>query len=274
MAGGAKGADLVDPASLEPTAGAPSDALVELLSGARDAEVASAVASDAETVLCVPGALRATGELVHLEGAAHAHEVVRREAARARRVHEGELGVERGPPSFARDDLVPRANVRIRGRRRSQPEDERADPEKRASADDRHAAATADVGDGRVGELGEPLGLERLVGVDAVDEVMRRRRALGRRGLTRADVEAAVDLDAVGSDDLAAKPVGEADGELGLAARGRADNDKELVRGRRRSMSRQAARRFGPDRVGASFFRPAWFIAGRRASRARSSRCA
>src|SRR5262249_28602812 len=63
----------------------------------------------------------------------------------------------------------------------------------------------------------------------AVDEVMRRPRALVGRGLAGSDVEAAIDLHAVGADDLAAPGLGELDGELGLPARGGPDHDEQLA---------------------------------------------
>ena len=48
--------------------------------------------------------------------------------------------------------------------------------------------------------------------------------ALGERELGGADVHAAVELHGVGVDDLAAEALGQVEGEVGLAGRGRPDD--------------------------------------------------
>ena len=68
---------------------------------------------------------------------------------------------------------------------------------------------------------------------------MRRARSLFERRFSRADIEVPVDLHAVGAHDLAAEALGERDGELGLAGRGRPDDHDqgrlaEIAHGRRK----------------------------------------
>ena len=60
--------------------------------------------------------------------------------------------------------------------------------------------------------------------VERVEQVVRDAAALGGRQLGGADVHAAVDLHRVGVDDLAAEPLGEVEGQPGLARRGGADD--------------------------------------------------
>ena len=69
---------------------------------------------------------------------------------------------------------------------------------------------------------------EARVGVDQVQAEMRDARAVRGRDLGRADVHAAEDLPRVGADDLhVAEGVGQGQGELRLAGRGRAGDDEE-----------------------------------------------
>ena len=94
---------------------------------------------------------------------------------------------------------------------------------------------------------------ERLVGLDEIEAEVRDARPVGGRGLGRPDVEAAEDLAGVGRDDrdraaVALDRLGEPDGQLGLAGRGRpADHDQRrhlrLVRHAPTSAPRSA---YGP----------------------------
>jgi hypothetical protein len=87
-------------------------------------------------------------------------------------------------------------------------------------------------------DRGPRLGLElrhrhRLGRVVGVEQVVRDPATLRRRRLRGADVHAPVDRHRVGVDDLAAEPLGEVEGERGLAGGGRADHghDRDTAHG-------------------------------------------
>ena len=171
-------------------------------------------------------------------------DVVRMKPRRRRRVDARELLVERATSALLDDRAMPRADRLVGGGRRREADHERADPEVRAAAEHRHLASRADVLDGALGEAGERHRVRRLERIEHVDEVMGRSRALLGRRLSGADVEAAVDLHAVGGDDLAADALARRDRELRLAGRGRARRRRAGARASlRTSATARATRR-------------------------------
>ena len=146
------------------------------------------------------------------------------------------------------------ANRRVAARRLGQTEEERLGPQERPAAQDRALAARADVRDRSLRRLRINRRVDGLERIDRVDEVMRHAPALLRGRLARADVEAAVDLHAVGAHDLAADALGDTHRELGLARRRRSDDREERLRIRLGDGARAA---------------DALFVSGRRVARDR-----
>ena len=100
-----------------------------------------------------------------------------------------------------------------------------------SAGDDGEASAQRDVVEGLAGEPDELEEMEFLVGADDVDEVVGYlvgRFAVVGEVLAGADVEAGVDLPAVGGDDFAVEGPGEGDGEARLARGGWAGDDEGL----------------------------------------------
>src|SRR6185295_18797744 len=110
---------------------------------------------------------------------------------------------------------------------------ERANPQEASAADDRHAPALVDFGDGARPSLGPLRGVEGLERLGAVDQMMWGALPLLRAGLPRPDVEVTIDLNAVRADDLAAGLLGELDSELGLTGCSRTHDDEQLARAHR-----------------------------------------
>lgn len=71
------------------------------------------------------------------------------------------------------------------------------------------------------------MGVEDLVWLYYVNQVVRHAPALGQRGFGRADVEAAVDLSRVGGDDFDGRAVSQFQREAGLAGGGGSSDDEE-----------------------------------------------
>ena len=95
--------------------------------------------------------------------------------------------------------------------------EERLQVEAAAADDDGEAAAGVDVGDGGAGAAGEFAGGVALGGVEDVEEVVGDALAVLFGGFGGAEVEAAVGLEGVGVDDLAAAGLGEGQGQAALA---------------------------------------------------------
>jgi hypothetical protein len=98
---------------------------------------------------------------------------------------------------------------------------ERAKPKPSAPDDDGKTASFADLFDRTIRCSGIGNGVDILVRIDYVDQVVSHALALFGRRLGGPDVETTVDLDAVGAHELAVKGSGQADGGFGLACRGR-----------------------------------------------------
>ena len=73
-------------------------------------------------------------------------------------------------------------------------------------------------------EMGEAV---VFVGIDSVDQMVRNGAAVFDRGLGGANIHVAVDLPAVGADDLARVPNGQPEGQLTLANGGGTDDGQE-----------------------------------------------
>ena len=213
-------ARLVDEPGVEHRAGPALDALVEEL--AVEPEPDDDGRAD-ELAGRHRRAERTTGEGDDLEGAHDAAAVVRLDGSggpwvdRAQLGEEGRDALRRQPPLEGAPDLGV-------GRRDLEAVEGGPHVEPGPTRDDRERATTQDVLDvaPRLSLVG---GDARLLGdVEDVDLVVRDAVALPDRHLGGPDVHAPVELRRVGADDLAAEPLGERDGEVGLAGRRRPDD--------------------------------------------------
>jgi chorismate dehydratase len=226
---GVEGADLVEQAALDHVLHAGVDAAVDGFDGPVEDDELRVGAGGAGVPLALVGGDGRAGLLEDFEGADGSADVVEVDAgggvgvdalklgAARVRVHGGEALAEGG----------------VGGRAFEEAFEEGFDVEVCAADDDGDGVAGADVVDGVVGE-GEPLiDAEAVGGIDEVDEVVADAALLGGGGFGGADVEAAVDLEGVGGDDLAGgagaglEGEGELDGEGGLSAGGGATDDGE-----------------------------------------------
>lgn len=165
-------------------------------------------------------------EAEDFDGADGAAFVVGVDARRGGGVDAFEFGAEGGEAQSA--ELF--AQIFVGGGAGEHAVEEEFDVEVCAADDDGEDVAREAVGDGAGGE-GEPVaGGEGVARVDDVDEQVRDAGAFFERGFGGADVHAAVDLVGVGGEDFAGLAsrdhgVGQADGEITLAACGWADDD-------------------------------------------------
>ena len=154
-----------------------------------------------------------------------------------------QLGEQGGDPLAVEPLLQGRPYVGV-GRRDLEPVERRPHVEPRPARDHGHGAAGqhgVDVGP-RVPLVGGDAGL--LGHVEHVELVVRDAVPLLGRHLGGADVHPAVELRGVGADDLAAQPLRERDGEVGLAGGGRADDsDDETLHVSRCARPRASRRR-------------------------------
>ena len=120
------------------------------------------------------------------------------------------------------------AQVRIgwRGAERGARE-QRLDVEAGAADDDRKRSARLDVDDRGAGHACEAVGVEDLVRVNYVNQMVGCAFSFGECWLGGADVEAAVDLAGVGGDDFDGGVLGQVQGEAGFAGGGGAGDDEE-----------------------------------------------
>ena len=116
-----------------------------------------------------------------------------------------------------RDAAQSRADLLVAPRHFRKPGEERAQIKERAADEDRPPPAPGDLLARQRREARVVGGVELLVRVDDVEEMVRHALAIRRRRLRAADVEVAVDLDGVVVDDLAMERLGQADGEVGFA---------------------------------------------------------
>jgi hypothetical protein len=167
-------------------------------------------------------------DLEYLERATDAHEIVGVEAGRRFDVDLRESGVQRRSASFAGQVCVALANLRVAGGRVRQPVEQRPHPKERATAHHREFASRAHIFERCGGRGGVAGGVEGLERVDAVHQMMGHALPVGHRRLARTNVEVAVDLNAIGSDDLAAPGLGQPKRELALSRGGRTDHDRDV----------------------------------------------
>ena len=108
---------------------------------------------------------------------------------------------------------------------------ERLDVKPRAADDERQLAARPDAFDRLARETLEIHDVERSLGRENVDEMMRHDASLLFRRLRRADVEAAIKEHGIARDDLRVQPLGESQGKRRLADRRRPyeDDDPRLL---------------------------------------------
>ena len=99
--------DLFDPAVGEPVRRSSFDSGVEFGAWSIDTNEAGLMARLPKGVFFVPGALRLSGQLEHLQRSAHADEVVGVDPPTRCRIDSDELGVQLGAPFGADDLLVP-----------------------------------------------------------------------------------------------------------------------------------------------------------------------
>src|SRR5690606_19164617 len=160
------------------------------------------------------------------EGADDAGRVVRFEARGGLRIEGCEFGVERGR-TFAGGALRERgAEVWIDAWHFGQALRQRFEVEAGAADEDRCLVSCANVSD-RGERVGEPTaGGVALGGVDAAIEVMRRLGLLFYRRARGENAEIAIDLHAIGVDDFAADTLSQRQRQRGLAAGGRAHDEK------------------------------------------------
>ena len=99
------------------------------------------------------------------------------------------------------------------------------DVEAGAADDHRARSASFDVDDCGTRTVSESVGVEDLVWVNYVKQVVRRAFSFGERGFGCSDVQAPVDLSGVGGDDFNGRVVRQLQGKAGLAGGGGADDD-------------------------------------------------
>ena len=105
--------------------------------------------------------------------------------------------------------------------------EQRLDVEAGAADDDRKRSARLDVDDRGAGHACEAVGVEDLVGVNYVNQMVGCAFSFGECWFGGADIEAAVDLAGVGGDDFDGGVLGQVQGEAGLAGGGGAGDDEE-----------------------------------------------
>ncbi len=170
------------------------------------------------------------GELIHFQCSADADEIVGVKARCRVRIDLGQLGVERVSPLGLCDVLMSLTQRLVAAWCCGEPIQQGSDPKKRSPADDGQCAACSDVGDPLLGHLRPLAGIDRLVGIDDIDQMMRTKGTFLSARLSRADVELAVDLDAVGAQHFSTKGLSQAGGEGRLAAcRGAHHNQEAWV---------------------------------------------
>jgi hypothetical protein len=128
-----------------------------------------------------------------------------------------------GPGEFAEAF----ASAGFLGRGGKEAVDEGSQIEAGAAGDDGQVAASGNSSEGFAGLSAVVSGSAGLIGRSDVDHVVLDEGSLFVRGLGGANLHLAVDGYGVAADDLAVERFGEANGEGGLAAGGRADEDDE-----------------------------------------------
>ncbi len=158
------------------------------------------------------GAYRNAGKAKNLECSVNALPVVRMDAGGRIRIDPGKLFMERAKTGrlLFHDKIFLDPGV---GRRaRTDPAREDLHVETRSTDDQRHIAPGVDVIDDGTREIAVPGGIEGLVGVRDVDEMVGDGGTFRRGGFGGPYVHVPVDLHGIGVDDLARQPFGEFQG--------------------------------------------------------------
>ena len=214
----------LDEAAVEHGGGAVVDAVVELRAGRVEGEAEGAVAGKGVAAAgWLLGGKRLAGGEEELERADELRGVVGVDAVGGERVKAGEQAMEGGGIAGAEA----RAEGWVGGRCVVETVEQRAEVEAGAAGDDRQAPTGGDGGERLAGVAGPVAGVETLVGIDEVEEVVRDEGAVGGGGLGGADLHAAVHADGVAGEDFAREALGEAEGEVGFAGGGGADDGDE-----------------------------------------------
>src|SRR5664280_2222162 len=171
-----------------------------------------------------------SGEEEDLEQPDGPRGVRRADPIRALAVEEANHPDEEARPAARSHRLESAPQLVVPARPLEEPAEEGAHVEARASRQDGKPPAPENLLAEAPRFGGELPGAPGLPRVARVDEVVRHARPERGDGLRRPGVEAAVDRERVGRDDLAAEPLGEGDRELRLARRRRAHDRKHAVR--------------------------------------------
>jgi len=171
------------------------------------------------------------GDLLDLEGADDALDVVGMEPRRAGWIHLRQLFMD-GRCTLGGDAEAPfLLDRRVRGLRGEEAVDQGADVKARAAGHHRLDAPREEAVDARARGAAVAAGAVLLVGVADADKMVADALQIRRGGLGRADVHVTVDLARVGRDDLAAEPGRQGQGYGALAGRRRADQDGDSICG-------------------------------------------
>src|SRR5262249_1471545 len=171
-----------------------------------------------------------------LERAHDAHAVTRRDPRRGRRVHPRQQPVEPRVAEALPDGLEPPAQLGIARRPGEEALQERLQVEAGPARDDRQPTPGRDAAERFAGAPRVLRRGEIRVGRDDVDEVVRNEGALLRKRLRAADVEAAIDRQAVAGDDLAAVAERQPERERALAGGRRPDDRDQRRRSNRQTV--------------------------------------
>ncbi len=145
------------------------------------------------------------------------------------RVEARENAMEIGAAAPARQALQPRAQVFVSAWPLEQPFQRRPQVESRAADHHRRLSPSRDLLQCRARQPRVVAGAGFLMPIEDVDQVMGDAASFAGGRLRRTDVEAAIKLDRVVVDDLAAQTLGETDRQLALARRRRPQHGDERM---------------------------------------------
>ena len=157
------------------------------------------------------------GGVEHLQGPLGTHGIGRHDSCRRRRVRLSQQAVAEGLAE--RRQLGPQGWLRG-DRRGRQARQQRLEIEAAAAHQQGHAAAAVFCGDGGLGQLGEFLKIDRLVGIAQIEEFVPHAAPLGGGGLGGAHIHPPVELAGIHRDHRQIKGLGQLQGQVGLAASG------------------------------------------------------
>ena len=219
---------LVDQTVVDHLTNAAVDSMIEVTYSAPDTHEAAVVASRSSPLL-LQDADGLAAEIVDLQCALDATQVVRMDACSRIRIHRRQLGVQRGHTLALGPvtQLSPKFEI-CRGTGK-QTFGQCLEVEGRAADDKRAPPAGVKPRDhliSLVHVLSDAEGLGRL---DHIDQMVGDSRSLMWRRLGGADVHASIDHHRIGRDDLGAEPAGQAHADVTLAAGRAADQQHERL---------------------------------------------